>query len=77
MQQRIDLGFFRAGHHAHALFGQARNHGRVFRRIGRELAAIAELAGQGAALDGDIAHMAGLHFIQEVRIGNLRCARSA
>ena len=77
MQQRIDLGLLGPSHHAHALFGQARDQRRVFRGIGRELAPIAELASQGAALDGDIAHMAGLHFIQEVRIGDLRCARSA
>ena len=77
MQQRIDLGLLGAGHHAHALFGQARNHGRVFRRVGGELAAIAKLAGQGAALDGDIAHMACLHLIQKVGIGDLRGARAA
>ena len=77
MQQRIDLGLLRPRHHTHALFRQARNQARIFGRIGGELPPIIELPRQGAALDGDIAHMAGLHLIQKVGIGDLRGARAA
>ena len=77
MQQRIDVAFFRLGDHLHALIGQAADQRRVFWGVGLERAAIAEGAGDGAALDDDAADAAAIDLADEVRIGDLRGGRAA
>ena len=74
VEERVDVALLRPRHDADALLGQLADQGRVFRRVGLEGAAVGELAADGAALDHDVADVAGADLVQEVGVGEACCA---
>ena len=69
-QQRAHAVIVGLGDHAHALVGQALEQIGIFRRVGLEIMAIGKLAGDGMTLDHSVAHVAAIHFADEIRVGH-------
>ena len=68
-EQRRHVFVDRRGGDPHALVGQPADQVGIVRRVGRERAAIGEMAADVVALDRDVGHLAAIDVVEKIRKG--------